>query len=199
MKFLFVSLITVFIEGCHKPCTLPNYTFSVNDVFLPDSDSIKINDTLWLNCTINKNLDDINTQKTINFSSAENLGTNLIISDISQFQLGRGAVDSFDYIKRHGNIYTDLNSNPHGVKQISFEENNISYLLDIGLIARKKGNYILTVPDNPYVYRKDMPKCGTANFQFLNSNTKKHLYLFQNIWGQLNFSDSAHSYCFKVY
>lgn len=194
-----ILLCLVLFESCHKPCTLPNYLFLANTIFSPEKDSIKVNDTLWLSCIINKNLNDINTQKTVDFSSAENMGTDLLISDILKFSSERGAVDSFDYIKRHGNIYTDPSLNPKGAKQLSFEENSTSYLLDVGLIARKAGSYILTVPDNSYVYRKGMPKCGTGNFLFINTNSKKHLYLFENIRGQLSEYDSAHSYCFKVY
>ncbi len=199
IKVIFFAVIIGFFNGCHKPCNLPNYTFLVNDHFTPEKDSIQIGDTLWLTCAISKTLVDINSQEKVNFPDAQNLGTNLIISDISKFNLQRGAVDSFAYVQIRGNIYTDQTSNPHGAKQIGFEEDANYYLLEVGLVAIKMGTYILTVPDNPYVFRKGMTKCGTASFQILNSNTNKHLYLFENIWGQLSEYDSTHSYCFKVY
>jgi hypothetical protein len=200
-KIIFAVVLFVFgfFNGCHKPCNLPNYTFSVNDFFSPEKDSVNIGDTLWIRCIISKTQIDVNTQEQVNFYNAENLGFSLVISDISRFDLKRGAVDSFTYITLHGSIYTDSTSNSTAVKQLSFEENNDSYLLEVGLIAKESGSYILTIPDNPYVYRKGMAKCGTANFLIVNRNTNKHLYLFENRWGKLSAYDSAHSFCFKVY
>ncbi len=198
-KIIIFIIAVGFFNCCRKPCNLPNYTFSVNDSFSPEKDSINIGDTLWLTCTISKTQIDINTQANINFDNAENLGSNLVISDISRFNLERGAVDSFNYIQQYGNISTDPTSNPQGVKQLRFEESSDSYLLKVGLIAKKEGNYILTVPDNPYVFRRGMAKCGTADFKILNVNINKHLYLFENIWGLLSEYDRNHSYCFKVY
>ena len=187
------------LTGCHKPCTLPNYDFSVSDFFSPEKDSVTVGDTLWLISNISNVQVDINSGAQVDFSGAENLGFNLVVSDISKFRSQRGAVDSFDYTKRHGDIYTHPSSNPQGIKQLSFEKTMASYMLEVGLIAKKKGSYLLTVPDNPYVFRQDMPKCGTAAFAILNSNANKHLYLFENYWGKLNQYDSTHSYCFKVY
>lgn len=199
-KLLLFGIVLIgVLNSCHKPCNEPNYSFSVDDFFSPEKDSINIGDTIWLNSTISKLEKDINTQSQVNFSNAENLGTNLIISDISKFDSQRGAVDSFTYFQSHGRIYTDPKLNPQGVKQLSFEENDNSYQLEVGLIAKSAGSYILTIPDNPHVFRKGMSNCGTANFEFLNSNNNKHLDLFENRWGQLSGYDSAHSYCFKVY
>ncbi|HEY2721435.1 MAG TPA: hypothetical protein VGI82_06910 [Chitinophagaceae bacterium] len=192
-------LLAILLSDCHKPCNLPNYSFLVNETFSPEKDSIHIGDTLWLTCTIPETLKDINSQNEIDFSQAEDLASDLVISDISKFDSERGAVDSFNYTQIQGSIHTDQSADPQGVKQLSFEENSNSYLLQVGLIAKKAGAYIMTMPDNPHVYRKGMPNCGTANFQFLNGNTKQHLYLFENIWGQLSNYDSTHSYCFKVY
>lgn len=197
MFFLNLQLLVAFFNSCHKPCNLPNYVFSVNSIFFPEKDTINIGDTLWLTCTIPKTLIDINTQQQVEFSNAENLGSDLIISDISKFNLQRGAVDSFKYAQLHGTIYTDLQANPQGVKQLSFEEKTNSYLLQVGLIAKKAGNYILTMPDNPSVFRKGRGKCGMASFKILNSNNNKHLYLFENMWRALSNYDKNHSYCLR--
>jgi hypothetical protein len=178
---------------------LPDYSFSINDTFSPESDSINLGDTLWLTCVIPVNITDINSQKTITFSDAENLGSDLVISDISKFNLERGAVDSFNYVQRHGTIFSDPSANPGGVKQLMFEGNSDSYLLEVGLIAQRAGAYVLTMNDVPKVYRKGMTNCGTAKFQFLNGNNQQHLYLFENLWGPPSIYDSTHSYCFKVY
>jgi hypothetical protein len=149
----------------------------------------------YFECIIPKKEKDTKTGKVIDFSNLENLGNNLVISDISKFDKQRNAEDSFLYFNVHGKIYSDQ----HGIKQLNFEETDTAYLLKVGLIAQKVGQYIFTLPDAPGIYRKGYPKCGRGNFEILNSNTDKHLYLFEDMWGALSEYDSSHSYCVKVY
>lgn len=138
---------------------------------------------------------DINTLTAIDFSNLSNLSNHLIISDIFKFKMERDATDCFSYFNVHGKIYSDQ----YGAKQLSFEENDSTYSLKVGLVALKAGLYIFTLPDAPGIYRKEHVKCGRGNFEILNSNVDKHLYLFENIWGNLSIYDSLHSYCIKVY
>ena len=139
---------------------------------------------------------DIISQTKVSFSNAENFTGNLIVSDIKAFENQRWAIDSFSYFNINGMIYTDQKLSH--VKQISFSESDTAFLLKVGLVAIKKGTYILTVPDVPGVYKKGSGKCGAGNFQVLNANTNQHLYLFENLWGQLAPYDRARSYCVKV-
>lgn len=198
-KLIIIICIIQFFASCHKPCNEPNYTFNVSESFLPEKDSIGIGDTLWLLSSIPKLQTDVGTQKEIDFSNAENLGSNLIISDINKFTTpSRGAVDSFNFFKINGDIFTIANTDADGVKQLSYEETAISYELKVGMIALKAGKYIFTVPDNPSVFRGGKTKCGLGNFQILNQNINKHLYLFEDLLGSLSSYDSNHSYCLKV-
>ena len=201
MRFIFLIYLTIIVilSSCHKPCNQPNYSLAVTAFFSPEKDSVSVGDTLWLSCVIPKNMTDINSQSKINFSNAENLGGNLFVSDISAFTDQRWAVDSFLYFSAIGQIYSDSKLNPRGVKQLSYHESDTAYPLRAGLIAAKRGTYILTVSDVPGVYRKGSPNCGIGNFQILNANVNKHLYLFENLWGAiLSPYDKASSYCFKV-
>ncbi len=194
---IFIALSVATLHSCHKPCNQPDYSFSFTDNFFPEKDSISIGDTLWLICKIPKDsMIDSYSQKEVNFSNAENFIGNLIISDIAAFENQRWAIDSFTYFNVTGTIYTDAKANH--VKQISFSESDTAFLLKIGLVAARKGIYILTVPDIPGVYRKGYGKCGAGNFEILNANTNQHLYLFEDRWGQLASYDRIRSYCFKV-
>jgi len=189
-----ICSLLVIVNSCVKPCHEPDYHFSVIDSFFPEKDSVTVGDTVWLMCIIPKMEKDLNTQMIINFSNAAFLGVNLVLSDISKFNVQRDAADSFSYVNGQGRIYSDQ----YGGKQLSFAEVDTAYQLKIGLIALKAGLYILTLPDMPGVYRKGSQHCGIGNFQILNTNNNKHLYLFENLWGPLASYDSIHSYCVKV-
>ena len=190
---LFVLSLAMF--SCVKPCLEADHDFSVSESFLPEKDSIRIGDSLFITCIIPKIEKDRYTQVIINFSGANNIGDHLVISDISKFNTQRDASDSFSYFKIQGNIYSDQ----YGVKQLSFAEIDTAYQLQVGLIAQKRGLYIFTIPDMPGVYRNGQAKCGRGNFQILNANVNKHLYLFENLWGPIiSPYDAAHSYCVKV-
>jgi hypothetical protein len=198
LNILIAFTILIISERCHKPCNEPDYTFIGNDVFSPEKDTLNVGDTLWLNSSINKELVDTSTKKSIDFSNAANLGSTVVISDINKFQDKRGAIDSFDYIKITGNIFSDVNTDTSNVKQLQYSETASSFELKIGFVAKKAGSYIFTIPDNPYLFRKGQPKCGTAKIIMLNSNTDQHLYLFENMWGALSSYDSARSYCIEI-
>ena len=198
-QIVLVNLIIIASESCHKPCNEPNYSFKVNESFFPQKDSINVGDTIFVLSSFNKELTDTTTKKVIDFSNAENLGTVLIISDITKFRdIQRGAIDSFSYFNLVGSIFTAPATDTLNVKQLIYTETSSIYDLKIGLIAKKAGIYIFTIPDNPDVFRKNQTKCGTANFEILNQNTQQHLYLFENILGSLSRYDSTHSYCVKV-
>jgi len=198
-QIVLVSLIVLTSESCHKPCNEPNYSFMVDESFFPQKDSINVGDTIFILSSFNKELTDTTTKKAIKFSNAENLVTALIISDISKFRdTQRGAIDSFSYFNLVGSIFTPTNTDTLSVKQLTYIETSSTYEIKIALIARKAGIYIFTIPDNPDVFRRNQPKCGTANFEILNRNTQQHLYLFENILGSLSRYDSTHSYCVKV-
>ena len=194
-KFILIIALVHFFAGCYKPCNEPDYHFSVTESFSPEKDSINVGDTFFLMCIIPKMQMDISTKMVIDFSNLGNLGDNLVISDISKFNMQRDAADSFSYINIEGKIYSDQ----HGAKQLNFKETDSTYRLKVGLVALKKGLYIFEVPDALGVYRNGHVKCGRGNFEILNSNVNKHLYLFENMWGQLSKYDSSHSYCIKVY
>jgi hypothetical protein len=193
--FLILWLLTWVISySCHKSgCQQKSYIFTSNYSYYPEKDSIRVGDTLLLTCTIAKQ------QPLVYFSGAENLGGNLVISNSDSFALfTRGAVAKFSYFNIKGSIYSTA-LHPGNVKQISYDETDSSYDLQVGIIAQDKGVFIFSVSDDPGVFRKGSESCGVANFLFVNANKDKHLYLFENLNGPLGVDDHLHSYCFKVY
>ncbi len=83
------------------------------------------------------------------------------------------------------------------MQQLVYEELNGNYELKVGLIALKKGIYILGVGDGLGIGRKN---CEKASFSISLMNTLQHIYYYQN-WRPgyvLTESDLRHIYCFKV-
>ncbi|MDB5276119.1 MAG: hypothetical protein JWR61_1074 [Ferruginibacter sp.] len=197
-------LLTWFLlqfTACQKPCNESNYSFSITASFLGENDSIPLGDTLWLICQTSTRMQDLTTSSEVDFVSVVNLGTTLLVQDIKKFgTYERGAVDSFDFVKVEGEIYSVQTLDPKRVKQLSFLESNNKYNLKIGIIAKKKGSYVFSISDIPQVvYRKNMEQCGKASFEILNGNGDKHFYLFENIVGAISEYDRKHSYCLKVF
>ena len=134
-----ISIIAVFLGSCRLPCSKSGFTFSVKESYFPETDSIEVKDTLWLTCKIPKNIQDISSQQMVYLSNLDNLGVNLIISDISKYVVKRNAEDSFSHYNSQGRIYSDN----YGNKQLQFLETDSTYQLKVGLIASKAGSYIL--------------------------------------------------------
>jgi len=198
ISIIFIAIICVSAQ-CHKPCNESNYLFETTAKFSPQFDSIQVGDTIWLTSLIPKPVLDKNSGKTIAYENA-NWCSTLIISDILKFkESNRGAISDFDFSAKIGNIYSAPLTDTTNVKQISYQEYVMGYELNIAIIARKAGSYILTIPDNQYLFRKNKPKCGTAELVILNENTDKHLSLFEDVWGSLSAYDKAHCYCVKVH
>lgn len=199
-KLIILISAFVFINSCRKPCSEPNYSFSIKGYFTPEKDSVRVGDTLYFISETPTELKDVNTNIEVKYSEAVNLGSGIIITDISKWYNGEnGAVDSFSFFNLIGNAYTDPNWAAHDTKQLRFEEANEKYQLKIGIVAQKPGAYAFFVGDAVNVYRRGKPYCGIAKFEILNSNTNQHLYIFENLLnGEMSDYDKKHTYCIKV-
>ncbi len=194
-----IAMAVAIINGCSKPCNEPDYSFSITESFSPEKDSINVGDTMWLVSETPVKMQDITTQARIDYSGAANFGSTLQVIDISKTQSTEiGAVDSFTYIKVIGDIFTDEKISPTKVKQLSFNEINGMYKIKIGIIAQKKGAYILFVGNAANIYRTSSPKCGKASIEILNNNVNQHLFLYEDLYGSLSDFDKQHAYCFIV-
>ena len=88
-EFIFLLGIISIFSTCKKPFNEPDYNFSVTESFFPERDSISVGDSLLINCIIPKIETDSTSGKLISFSNLANLGGNLVISDISKFNMQR--------------------------------------------------------------------------------------------------------------
>jgi hypothetical protein len=204
---ILLLLVMTFIYGdCskNKGCLGANetYSFSVNVHAFPDADSVSINDTIWLEINFPVNLVDLNTQTTVNFSNAKNLGTDItfhrfIGGSFSDPGVFPGAND-FEYKLIHGTFVPDSHL-PDQNKDYLFSESGSMYKFKLGIIPKRQGIFGISPGNVANVYRNDQ-KCEKAGFQITFSNTNQHLYFYeQNRPGYtLSNYESTHVYCFKV-
>jgi hypothetical protein len=137
----------------------------------------------------NTQLQDLNTNNTVNFSNAANLsfvfGMRKVISATEVLP----AADSFSYVMRKGvnvsAIQLDL------IREFKPVEEGGWYKLEVGFIVRRKGIYRVLIQNSANNYTHDRP-CEKASFAVKFTNADQHFYLGYNIY-----SDGV--YYFKVY
>lgn len=203
MKLLifFVPFLIV-APSCHKPCTPKQYSLSggVANVY-PDKDSIHVGDTLWFNCSIPANLKyrvgNNSDSGNYNIKDATNFRTEFHLTTPVGINMQLGGMDSFKIIQAKGSLQSNQLI-PDASKIISFEQDNDKYIVSIGLIAQKKGIYVLIILD----ISQAMIKCDKLSVAILMNNMDNHLHYLKDIYyggGAINPLDSTHDYCFKVY
>jgi hypothetical protein len=191
--------IIINVRCTSKSCVEASYSFAVQSQIVPDYDSISIGDTIYLISSFPAKLKDQNTGAIIDYSNANNLSSTLGVGElINGNSFPKDAVFNFNYFSIKGRIFNDRNiPSPDGVQQLVYEELNGNYELSVGLIALKKGIYVLGVGDGLGIAQRG---CGKASFSMSIVNTLQHVYYYQD-WRPgyiLTQSDIRHMYCFKV-
>lgn len=196
-------VIAIILSGCPKPCIEANYSFAVNSQIIPDLDSIKVGDTIFLFSSFPTSLKDQRTGQTVDYSNSTGIGNTLSVSELPQGDtIAKDAVIDFDYISINGRIYNDRNiPSPDRVQQITYQESNGNYTLKVGLIAKHIGKYILGLGDGLSNGRKKSHSCEKASFGVSISDTNQHFYLIKNWKPDIIINDfgKRHGYAFKVY
>ncbi|MEP7229636.1 MAG: hypothetical protein ABI691_05260 [Ginsengibacter sp.] len=197
------SLIGLFLIffGCRKPCTKNHYDFNGTSVFSPEKDGINIGDTIWFNSIISiKNLDTKSNQ-IIDYSGASNVSTQINFNTANSTDPTIGSIDSFKFIKGKGEISINTNF-PQASMAVTYVEEKDNYLLSFGIIAIKKGVYVITEVDLENSYKK----CSDAYVTITLNNINKHQhYLDSTYYPNSPYGNTiplivqTHSYCFKVY
>lgn len=183
-------------------CKETIYTFEIHSKAFPDSDSVSINDTIWIEVVCPTSLLDKLSQNTIDYSAAENLGTvirfhKFIGGDI----LNPGvisAADDFTFVLVYGST-VQSSINPSTNREFLFNEANNIYRFKVGVIPKKTGIFSVAVLDAVNVYTK-RNKCDKAGFSITFANTNQHLYFYeQNRPGYTPSEyERTHMSCFKV-
>lgn len=198
--FIVGSLLAniIIFSGCVKNCKEVKYYFSMNQVFLPEKDSIFVSDTVWLTSSHSTTFNDTITNHEVNFSNAQ-LGTNIrILSFSDSLRSYVGVVDNFEEIKVFG-TETGNNNIPKENKGVHYEEKDGKYLLKFGFIAKKRGTYLFSVGNDISVIRSNNG-CEKADVQITNANANNHIYIIQNWFPgyEIPNYERTHSYCFTV-
>ena len=190
-------------SGCPKPCIEANLSFNVNSQITPDHDSVHVGDTIYLVSSFSTTLIEQSSGQMINYSNSTGIGSTLNVSSLPLGDtIAKDAVFDFDYENVRGRIYNDRSiPRPDGVQQIAYEEANGMYVLKVGLIPKKKGNYILGVGNGLSNGRKKNNNCEKASFNIMLDSTDQHFYLVQKWIPGIIFNDygKMRVYYFKVY
>ena len=180
-------LILVINAGCPKPCIEANYSFNVNAQIGPDADSVRVGDTIFLTSNFSTKLRDVVSGDSINYSNSEGIGSDLsILKLITGVYPGQDAAKNFEFISITGKIYNDPGiPSPNRVQQLTYQEDNNSYQLKIGIIPKQTGLYYLGVDNGLSIGRKSSHSCEKAAFSINLNNTNQHLKYFSE-WNSNN-------------
>lgn len=197
---IFSSCITVILSsiGCGKNCKDAKYSFSMQESFSPEEDSISIGDTLWLTSYHSSTFKDSLSKKDVNFSNSQ-IGASIeIINFPDTSQSVTGGVYDFQIIKIYGNEIGNDNI-PSQNKGYYYQEIDTNYLLKLGFIAKQKGVYGISLGNSIGVIQRK-GSCEKATIEIDNSNTDTHLYYYENFFPGEPVSNytKTHVYFFKV-
>ncbi len=205
-KLLFwAGLIGILLinSGCPKPCIEANYSFVVHSNIAPDMDSVNIGDTIFVASSFPSLLQDQNTSAQVNYSGSTQIGATLGVYELTATDtLAKDAVFNFDYVSITGRIYNDRTiPSPDGIQQLSWAETGGGYKLNVGLIPKVSGVYVLSVGNGISNGQKDGKNCSKASFNITFENTTQHFYLLYNWNPNAQFFGDGKSrvYYFKVY
>jgi hypothetical protein len=207
MKTTLYCLLICYLSiwaSCNKnfDCRGTVHNFEAFYKAYPDTDSIRVNDTIWIELQTSTQLKDIMTNQMVDYSGAANLGTIIGYSEMTGGDLynpgGTAAANSFENILINGSSVQSLN--PDQIREFLFEENNGMYLFKVGIVPKKTGLFLIGAGNSQNVYQKNN-SCRKSNFELTFKDTNQHLYLYeQNRPGYTPSEyEQTHAYCFKVY
>lgn len=166
---------------------------------LPQRDSVNIGDTLFFSSSFSNMPFDYNTNTNVDFSGNALIGTPFSIRSIKGFNNLKPAIDSFSYFLLEGS-YKDGDLSPNEIKSIFWIESNNQYKIKIGIIARRKGDYMVTIPDAIGRLKKENECESGAGITLSNSNSKNNAYLSRPYYSlpSVPLNDSIHMFCIRV-
>jgi len=200
---LFISYLGIW-ASCNKnfDCRGSIYSFETFYKASLYADSVRINDTIWIELNASTHFKDLTSNRTVDYSGAANFGT-----VISYLEFTGGDVQSPGVIPAANNFENILIKgssvkpiDPEQLRDFLFKEENEMYKFKVGILPKKKGTFAIAPSNAGSVYQKN-DKCTKADFSLTFKDTNQHLYLYeQNRPGYVPSEyEHTHMYCFKVY
>ncbi len=197
---LFIFWVTT-QASCNKNCVETTYSFQIGVKATPNFDSININDTIWLEVNEPTNLKELSTSNTVDYSNAGNLGSAISFLEFVGGSISNpgvvGSVNGFNYSLITGTEISHFL--PAQTKEFNFDESQGRYKFKLGVIAKRKGIFSISISNAANVYRKN-DKCTKASFSIPFKETNNHIYFLQQ--NRPGYTPSGleltNMYCFKV-
>lgn len=190
-------LIVLIYGGC-KPnifgCVESIYHFELDAQVVPDKDTVHIGDTIWVEINSPDVFLDQTTNKQINFSGANNLGTAMgfvKLVNVSPIRLA-DAVDDFDFVLISGTVMATPNAKL--LKEYLIPDINGRYVFKLGIIPKDTGTFRFNLGNPVGVYRNGKG-CPKADFYMRLTQTNQHYYLYP---GDNNVTPAGADYYFYV-
>jgi hypothetical protein len=195
------AFITCVFATCKKKCNEAVYTFATKAFITQHLDSIRVNDTVWLEVDEPITLKDITTNQNIDFGNTSGIGITISVLKFTGGSISNPGViyatNKFEIKIIKGAKLANSYSQILAVVNLAEESNR--YLLKCGIVAKDTGTFALSISNAGGFKKSD--NCTKADFKFSFSNsTDQHLYLYQNNRPgyQISQYEQEHMYCFKV-
>ena len=191
--------VIIISNSCGKLCLegpSAAFNFQIGVRAYPDKDSIRVGDTVWLEVNAPTHLIDRNTNKVIDYSGAENLGSAIGFIKLLGKNNAKDAANNFNYYLIKGLSLN--NPSTEKIREYRFSESNNNYTFKLGIIPKEKGIFKIFVSNAANVYRKG-DKCTKANFEINFGNTNQHLYFNNILAPDVDLQPGAGVYLFRVY
>ena len=200
--FLFILIF----YGCPKEDFSDNcisYSFNTNGLhFYPESDSIKVGDTLWVTYVEPLNPIPIGEKDTVDIRGIEFYNyLNFLEFPYDTVDGNFKVINKFNIITTIGKNY--LNPGFSHIKYFSGISYDGSYVAKIALVPIKKGDFIIGsdigIGNTDSIIKNG--KCYKYHFITPIANDDKHINRFRAKYGDIGISDQYinNIYCFTVY
>ncbi len=195
-----IVALSCFFATCKKAeCVGYSYSLKESWSVSPGSDSISVGDTITIYSAFPNHPFDYSSNKNVDFSGNAEIGTTLGVYVLKPGTSNFGsAVDSFRFIQMIGRAESAINADH--VKQIYHTETGNMYILQLKMIALKKGIYCLGISDG-IGRRKNSSSCNdNAGILYTISNSDNHIYYYEQFYSTVNLpaGEREHAYLFKV-
>ena len=201
--WLFIGGMATFLTGCPTECLEPAYQFSVTAHVRPETDSLFVGDTVWIESTASTTMRDRGSGQNITFGNAANFGSiiRMAVLDATSDTL-IDAVSQFTSLPLEGRAYTVANAMPARALQFEYIQIKDQYRFRLALICRQKGVFALFIGNAVNVHQQGKSVCEGASINIGIDNNDKHLSYLQNLYYKsrpIEETEKQSAYCFSVH